>query len=45
MCAAVCSTNALIVGDADSVSAIKRARDAAKGKGPMTPYGWDVAYK
>lgn len=45
MCAAVCSTNALLVGDADSVSTIIRERNAAKGKGPMTPYGWDVAYK
>jgi len=45
MCAAVCSTNALIVGDADSVAEIIRARNAAKGKGTSSPYGWDIAYK
>jgi len=45
MCAATCATNALLVGDAESIAAIKRARDSAKGKGPMTPYGWDQAYK
>jgi formate dehydrogenase iron-sulfur subunit len=44
MCAAVCSTNALIVGDADSVAKIVRERNALKGKGPVTPYGWDQAY-
>jgi len=45
MCAAVCSTNALIVGDADSVAEVIRSRNAAKGKGTSSPYGWDIAYK
>jgi len=33
MCAAVCSTNALLVGDAESVSQIYRTRVSSRGKG------------
>ncbi len=42
LCAAMCSTNALIVGDAEHVSEIRRKRNAEKAHG--IPYGWDVAY-
>ncbi len=46
MCAAVCSTNALIVGDAVEVSAIYRKRVTQRGKGVIgVPYGWSTAYK
>lgn len=45
LCAAMCSTKALLVGDAQSVSNIFRARVAARGKGANAPYGWDKAYK
>ena len=45
VCAAMCSTKALLVGDSASVSNIFRARVAARGKGTPNPYGWDKAYK
>ena len=46
MCAAVCSTNALVVGDAEEVSDIYRKRVFSVGKGVTgVPYGWSTAYK
>ena len=46
MCAAVCSTNALIVGDALDVADIYRKRVFSRGKGVVgVPYGWSTAYK
>ncbi len=46
MCAAICSTNALIVGDEEEVSAIYRKRVMSRGKGVIgVPYGWSTAYK
>ena len=46
VCAAMCSTNALIVGDEQEVSKIYRERVASRGKGVQgAPYGWDKAYK
>jgi len=46
MCAAVCSTNALIVGDEAEVSNIYRKRVMSRGKGVIgVPYGWSTAYK
>ena len=46
LCAAMCSTNALIVGDAEHVADIIRERRMAHGHGVLdeTPYGWDIAY-
>ena len=45
LCAAMCATNALIVGDSEHVSEIIRTRNLEKGHGvPVSPYGWDVAY-
>jgi formate dehydrogenase iron-sulfur subunit len=42
VCAAMCSTSALIVGDEAEVSKIYRERVASRGKGVQTaPYGWD----
>ncbi|MBP1681269.1 MAG: formate dehydrogenase, iron-sulfur subunit FdhB [Proteobacteria bacterium] len=46
VCAAMCSTKALLVGDSESVSNVYRARVMARGgKGSNSPYGWDKAYK
>ncbi len=46
VCAAMCSTSALIVGDEQEVSKIYRERVASRGKGVQSaPYGWDSAYK
>ncbi len=46
ICAAMCSTKALIVGDEQEVSKIYRKRVASRGKGVQgAPYGWDKAYK
>ena len=46
MCAAICSTNALIVGDEAEVSDIYRKRVMQRGKGVIgVPYGWSTAYK
>ena len=46
VCAAMCSTSALIVGDEQEVSRIYRERVMARGKGVQSaPYGWDSAYK
>jgi len=46
ICAAMCSTKALIVGDEQEVSKIYRTRVASRGKGVQgAPYGWDKAYK
>ncbi len=45
VCAAMCSTKALLVGDAQDVSEIYRDRVLARGHGVQTnPYGWNVAY-
>lgn len=45
MCAAMCSTKALLVGDSESVSNIYRERVLSFGHGVQTaPYGWDKAY-
>jgi len=47
MCAAMCSTKALIVGDSEHVSDIYRERVLSRGHGAQVnpkPYGWDVAY-
>ena len=41
MCAAMCSTKALLVGDADEVALVKTYRAATQGKGISTePMGW-----
>lgn len=46
VCASMCSTKALLVGDAQSVSNVIRARVSARGgKGLSSSYGWDKAYK
>jgi formate dehydrogenase iron-sulfur subunit len=46
MCAAICSTNALVVGDAEEVADIYRKRVFSVGKGVIgVPYGWSTAYK
>ncbi len=45
MCAAVCSTKALVVGDEQEVSKVYRERVASRGKGVQSaPYGWSTAY-
>ena len=45
VCAAMCSTKALLVGDAASVSDIFRERVLSVGHGVQSaPYGWDKAY-
>ena len=46
VCAAMCSTKALLVGDAESVSNVIRARVMARGGKEMnSSYGWNIAYK
>ena len=46
VCAAMCSTKALLVGDGEAVSGIMKARVATrKGRGSNSSYGWDIAYK
>ena len=45
VCAAMCSTKALLVGDAESISNIYRERVMSFGHGVQSmPYGWDKAY-
>lgn len=45
VCASMCATKALIVGDGVSVTDIYRARIASKGHGVQSaPYGWSKAY-
>ncbi len=45
VCAAMCSTKALLVGDAEDVSNIFRQRVVSAGHGVQSaPYGWDKAY-
>ncbi len=47
VCAAMCSTKALLVGDSESVSNIFRERVMSYGHGVQSapkPYGWDKAY-
>jgi formate dehydrogenase iron-sulfur subunit len=42
----MCSTKALLVGDAESVSNVIRARVMARGGKEMnSSYGWNIAYK
>ncbi|RXJ83509.1 formate dehydrogenase [Arcobacter sp. CECT 8985] len=46
MCAAVCSTNALLVGDSQKVSEIYRQRVLSRGhKHNDSPVAWSSAYK
>jgi len=45
VCAAMCSTKALLVGDSASISNIYRERVLAVGHGAhKKPYGWSAAY-
>ncbi len=45
VCAAMCSTKALLVGDSEDVSKIYRERISSKGHGVQSvPYGWSTAY-
>ena len=45
VCASMCSTKALLVGDAESVANIYRERVISFGHGVQSmPYGWDKAY-
>ena len=45
VCAAMCSTKALLVGDAESVANIYRERVLSFGHGTQSaPFGWDKAY-
>lgn len=45
VCAAMCSTKALLVGDSEDVSKVYRERVTSRGKGVQSaPYGWDTAY-
>ena len=44
LCAAMCSTKALMAGDADIVSDIFRERVARRGSGART-WGWSQAYE
>jgi formate dehydrogenase iron-sulfur subunit len=43
MCASVCSTKALIAGDAEEVANVVRQRMAARGSGGGA-WGWPTAY-
>jgi formate dehydrogenase iron-sulfur subunit len=45
VCASMCATKALLVGDGESIAKVYRERIASKGKGVQTaPYGWNEAY-
>ncbi len=45
VCAAMCSTKALLVGDSQDVAQVYRERVASRGHGVQSaPYGWDTAY-
>lgn len=45
VCAAMCSTKALLVGDSESISKVYRERVMSRGKGVQSaPYGWSTAY-
>lgn len=45
VCAAMCSTKALLVGDSEDVSKVYRERVMSRGQGVQSaPYGWDTAY-
>ena len=45
VCAAMCSTKALLVGDSESISHVYRERVMSAGHGVQSaPYGWDKAY-
>jgi len=43
MCASVCSTKALVAGDAEEVANVVRQRMAARGAGGGA-WGWESAY-
>jgi formate dehydrogenase iron-sulfur subunit len=43
MCASVCSTKALVAGDAEEVAKVVRQRVAARGAG-LDAWGWETAY-
>jgi formate dehydrogenase iron-sulfur subunit len=43
MCASVCSTKALVAGDAEEVAKVVRQRMAARGSGGGA-WGWGSAY-
>ena len=43
MCASVCSTKALVAGDAEEVANVVRARAAARGSASGA-WGWSKAY-
>ena len=43
VCAAMCATKALLVGDGESISEVVRQRAIARGKGtPKQPFGWSA---
>ncbi|QOY53695.1 4Fe-4S dicluster domain-containing protein [Candidatus Sulfurimonas marisnigri] len=45
VCASMCATKALLVGDSEAISAIYRERVLSVGHGVKTqPYGWSTAY-
>lgn len=43
MCASICSTKALVAGDAEEVANVVRTRSAARGSG-QGAWGWGAAY-
>ncbi|MGH7423713.1 MAG: formate dehydrogenase, partial [Candidatus Methylomirabilales bacterium] len=43
MCASICSTKALVAGDAEEVAKVVRSRAVARGPGGSA-WGWETAY-